>query len=362
MARYRFGEIVKDIKIKIDRNRNSYEFYVAGNHMETENLSIPFRGRFEDDDVGPAFIRLFRPGQVLYGSRRTYLKKVAVADFEGVTSNTTFVFESACETIFTQRLLPFLMLSDSFTKYSIMKSRGSTNPYVLFSDLADYEVELPGIEEQHKLADLFWSFNNTKNAYNNLLLATDDLVKSQFIEMFGDPLLPSDSILIKRLGDICNMRAGKFVKADDISPLQKEGLYPCYGGNGRRGYIDRFTHEGSYPLIGRQGALCGNVQYTTGKFYATEHAIVVQPNIPLNTFWLYQALILLNLNRLAIGAAQPGLTVERIAEVRIAVPLLDTQTRFSTFVEQSDKSKFALQQNIEKLEQCRNALLQKSFG
>lgn len=158
--------------------------------------------------------------------------------------------------------------------------------------------------------------------------------------MFGDPLLPSDSILIKRLGDICNMRAGKFVKADDISPLQKEGLYPCYGGNGRRGYIDRFTHEGSYPLIGRQGALCGNVQYTTGKFYATEHAIVVQPNIPLNTFWLYQALILLNLNRLAIGAAQPGLTVERIAEVRIAVPLLDTQTRFSTFVEQSDKSKF----------------------
>ena len=142
MAVVKFGDIVRDVKINVDRTNNPYEHYVAGDNMDSEDLTIHRYGNFATDDVGPAFTRIFKPGQILYGSRRTYLKKVAVADFEGICANTTFVLESKDNSIFDNRLLPFIMLSDAFTRWSIAHSKGSTNPYVLFSDLADYEFDL----------------------------------------------------------------------------------------------------------------------------------------------------------------------------------------------------------------------------
>ena len=185
MARVRFGDVVKEIKTNIDRATDNHEFYIAGEHMETENIHLTKRGRFEGSDVGPAFIRLFRPGQVLYGSRRTYLKKVAVADFEGITSNTTFVLETKDQNVMMQELLPFIMLTDSFTEYAIRNSKGSTNPYILFSDLCAYEFELPAIEEQRIPTKRLLACDNVKEAYKHLIASTDELVKSQFIEMFG---------------------------------------------------------------------------------------------------------------------------------------------------------------------------------
>ena len=94
MRRVKYGDVVQEIKINIDRATDDHEFFIAGEHMDSDNIHITRRGRFSDSDVGPAFTRLFRPGQILYGSRRTYLKKVSVADFEGITSNTTFVLET----------------------------------------------------------------------------------------------------------------------------------------------------------------------------------------------------------------------------------------------------------------------------
>ena len=185
MAIVKFGDIVRDVKINVDRANNPYEHYVAGDHMDSEDLTIHRYGSFETDDVGPAFTRIFKPGQILYGSRRTYLKKVAVADFEGICANTTFVLESKDYSLFDNRLLPFIMLSDAFTRWSIAHSKGSTNPYVLFSDLADYEFDLPPIAEQKVLADKLWAAYRLKESYKKLLTATEEMVKSQFIEMFG---------------------------------------------------------------------------------------------------------------------------------------------------------------------------------
>ena len=186
MGLVKFGDYVKEVKINIDRNNNPYEYYVAGDHMDSEDLTIRRKGLFATDDVGPAFTRLFKPGQILYGSRRTYLKKVAVADFEGICSNTTFVLETKDENKLRQRLLPFIMLTDDFTKWSISKSKGSTNPYILFSDLANYEFELPDINKQDELVKLLWQAYATKESYREMIRATDEMVKSQFIEMFGD--------------------------------------------------------------------------------------------------------------------------------------------------------------------------------
>ena len=129
----RFGDVVKEVKIDVKDPGLTYDYFVAGEHMATEDIHLRKKGSFRDTAcVGPAFKRLFKPKQVLYGSRRTYLKKVAVADFEGITANTTFVLETKNQNVLLQEFLPFLMLSESFTMHSIQKSKGSTNPYVLF--------------------------------------------------------------------------------------------------------------------------------------------------------------------------------------------------------------------------------------
>ena len=95
----------------------------------------------------------FRRGHVLYGSRRTYLRKVAVADFEGVTANTTFVIETRDPNVLLSELLPFIMATESFHEHSIKKSKGSVNPYVNFSDIAAYEFALPPLDEQRRIAE-----------------------------------------------------------------------------------------------------------------------------------------------------------------------------------------------------------------
>ena len=215
MAVYRLGDLVRECKQKIDRSSNPYEYYIAGEHMESNRLRIVHRGRFADSDVGPAFVRLFKPGQVLYGSRRTYLKKVAVADFEGVTSNVTFVLETRDENVLPQRLLPFVLLSDRFTAYSIGKSKGSTNPYVLFSDLADFEIDLPSIDKLREIESIMCASENLKEHYRSLIEACNDLVKSRFIEMFGDPSDNPFDWPARKLSTIGSLRNGVNFKAND---------------------------------------------------------------------------------------------------------------------------------------------------
>ncbi len=153
----KFGDVVRQCKESVDRENNPFERYVEGGHMDSENIHIRRWGEFGEDYVGPAFHRIFRKGQVLYGSRRTYLKKIALAEFDGITANTTFVLETKNQKIFLQELLPFLMLTDSFTEHSIRESKGSTNPYINWPDIAKYEFPLPPLEEQKRMAEILWA-------------------------------------------------------------------------------------------------------------------------------------------------------------------------------------------------------------
>ena len=140
-----------------------------------------------------------------------------------------------------------------------------------------------------------------------------------------------------KLGDMLEMRAGNSISSKYIfERSDSEHIYPCYGANGVRGYVRSMTHEHDASIIGRQGALCGNVTYADGPFFATEHAVVVSPRVELSQRWLYHALIVANLSQYATKSAQPGLSVRRVAEVEIPVPRLSEQYRIADLLDGFD--------------------------
>ncbi|MCR5318047.1 MAG: restriction endonuclease subunit S [Treponema sp.] len=130
-----------------------------------------------------------------------------------------------------------------------------------------------------------------------------------------------------RICEIFNLQAGKTISASEISETSNGNDYLCYGGNGIRGYVKNYNRECYYPLIGRQGALCGNVNFTNGKFYATEHAVVVDTYANINEDWEGLFLKALDLNQYATATAQPGLAVKNINEEAIPLPPLAEQKR-----------------------------------
>ena len=165
-----------------------------------------------------------------------------------------------------------------------------------------------------------------------------------------------------KLGEVCLLKAGKFVSSNDISPEYNKGLYPCFGGNGIRGYVADYTHDGEFPLIGRQGALCGNVNLASGKFHATEHAVVVQPKIEMNVHWLYYALNAMNLGQYATGAAQPGLAVSKLETLSIEIPNISEQNKIAQTLCKVEQLVNFRKQQLAKLDGLVKARFVEMFG
>ena len=182
------------------------------------------------------------------------------------------------------------------------------------------------------------------------------------MEMFGDPIRNDKCLSTKELGSICLLKAGITTSTEEIRGYDEEYQIPCYGGNGIRGYVKTSTQRGIYPIIGRQGALCGNVQLAQGYFHATEHAVLVTPLIELNIFWLFYLLKFMDLYRYHTGAAQPGLAVKTLNTVNVPIASLDRQNEFAILVEKIDRQKLTIQQSLDKLEVLRKSLMQEYFG
>ena len=157
------------------------------------------------------------------------------------------------------------------------------------------------------------------------------------------------------IGELFYLQAGKFINASQITDCKDDlHSYPCYGGNGLRGYVTTYNRNGLFPIIGRQGALCGNINVAEGKFYATEHAVVVETFASVDVKVVVYFLMQLNLNQYATATAQPGLAVKTINEVPIPLPPLNEQYRISYAIEKAfnkmsiiDESKYSLCMGIQ---------------
>ena len=141
----------------------------------------------------------------------------------------------------------------------------------------------------------------------------------------------------KMLGEVCGLKAGTAISASCIRE-QKNDVYktPCYGGNGLRGYVQEVNHYSDAPLIGRQGALCGNVCFAKAPYYATEHAVIVDGKKNFNNRFLFHVLVNMNLGQYKTAGAQPGLSVKRLNKVKIAIPKLEIQNSIANILDRFD--------------------------
>lgn len=364
----KFGDVVHEVKINVDRDNNPYEFYIAGDHMDSEDLTIHRKGHFATDDVGPAFTRIFKPGQILYGSRRTYLKKIAVADFEGICANTTFVLETKDNCVFLQSLLPFIMLSDKFTEWSVSHSKGSTNPYVLFSDLASYEFELPSLEEQSILSKKLWEAYRLKESYKRLLTATDEMVKSQFIEMFGNPVTNSKSWQTKAIMEVAPEQPSKKRMQGKVWLLNLDMI------ESNTGKVIEKVYETSENTLSVQPFDEGNVLFSKLRPYLNkvvvpdEYGLATTELVPLRpnqeklhkvflSYLLRSQQFVTFANKISGGTKMPRMPLAELRKFECILPPMSEQLKFVGITEQADKSKFELRKSIDAIDQVIKSLI-----
>ncbi len=202
MSRVFLSDVAKERKETCKENKELYPA-VGLEHLVPSEISLTAW----DEGVDNTFTKMFHKGDVLFGRRRAYLKKAAVATFDGVCSGDIIVIEAKPDFILPE-LLPFVIQNDRLFDFAVGQSAGSLSPRVKWEQLKNYEFELPEIDQQKKLASLLWTMETTKRAYQDMISVTDELVKSQFIEMFGDPKTNPYSWKAVHIKEICNIKSG----------------------------------------------------------------------------------------------------------------------------------------------------------
>ncbi len=276
--------------------------------------------------------------------------------------------------VFNTSYLAHYLQSGSYQTELIRKSlQSAVPPKINLDDLRSTLVLLPDMEEQVQIADCLGSLDDLIAAEGRKLEALRSHKQGLMQQLFPQPgetvprlrfpeFLNGSAWDELRIRDICDLKAGDFIPASEIAKDADEGTFPCYGGNGFRGYVKSFTHEGRYVLVGRQGALCGNVNLYAGKFHATEHALVATPKPRIDTGWLFYAMRVLNLNRFSVGQAQPGLSVAVLRDVGISVPIgADEQQKIAGCLGSLDDLIAAEGRKLEALRQHKQGLMQQMF-
>ena len=218
----------------------------------------------------------------------------------------------------------YYVLKNNIQSFRDTASRMGSLPQISLSVTEEFMLPIPPLAVQREIVRMLDSFTLLTVELTSELTAR----KKQY-EFYRDKLLSFDiGTRFERLGDTCNMKAGKAILSARISEKSSNITpYKCFGGNGVRGYVSDVSHHGEFPIIGRQGALCGNVNYATGDFYATEHAVVVESKGAYLQRFLYHLLTAMNLNQYKSQGAQPGLAVKNLENLIAPVPPLDVQER-----------------------------------
>ena len=351
---YKFDEIAINSTAKkkpVDSDKNTY---LGLEHLDSGSLTIVRFGA----DVAPVGEKLLmRKGDVLFGKRRAYQKKVAIAPFDGIFSAHGMVLRPK-EAVIDASFFPLFISSDYFLDAAIKISVGSLSPTINWSALKELKFQLPPLGEQKRIAKVLWAGINAKNAYKKLLILTENLVKSQFIEMFGDPVKNDKNLPTTEFINVIKMQRGF-----DLPVHQRDsnGNVPLYASNGIIDHHSEAKVFGGGVITGRSGTI-GKVYYTFGDYWplnTTLFSIELNGN---NIIYLAYLLEYFNLLRFASGSGVPTLNRNAFHSERIIDVPLELQNQFADFVRQADKSKFELQRAIDDIDATYKAILKEKLG
>ena len=365
MPKYRFDEIAINSKEKKKPTENDKYTYIGLEHLDTGSLSVCRWGA----EIAPTGDKLvMRKGDVLFGKRRAYQKKVAIAPFDGIFSAHGMVLRPR-EEVITKEYFPLFISSDYFLDEAIKISVGSLSPTINWNDLKELTFTIPTMEEQKKLAPVIWAAIDTKNAYKKLLLGIDELVKSQFIEMFEGkyPLITLGDEIKTTSGGTPSRKKSEYYDGGDI-PWLTSGEVNLGFIDSTQNYITeaglnnssaKWVPENSI-VIAMYGATAGKVGVIRIPVTTNQAVCTLLPNPEFDTLYLYYACK--NKEKWMMskcaGAAQPNISQTIIKEMQIEKPPIEVQRQFSALAEQSDKSKFELTQAIARIDDMIKAHMQ----
>ena len=363
---------------------NSNEFSDVGVHLVTgtdfENGFVNWDRCYrisEQRYIEDPYIQL-KENDLLITKDGTIGKLARVKGLPGQASLNSGIFlVRAKDESYLEDFLYWVLQSSLFNNFMDLHKVGSTIQHLYQEVFNQFAFPIPSKSEQH----LICVFLDRETAKIDALIAEQqrliELLKekrqaviSHAVTKGLNPDAPMKDSGIEWLGDvpehweicalkrIASLKSGNTINSDSIEEV---GEFPVFGGNGLRGYTSSYTHEGTYALIGRQGALCGNINYSYGKFWASEHAVVVLPLDVVETRWLGELLRAMNLNQYSISAAQPGLSVEIVGNLRIPFPPSIEQTFIAAFLDSEtaklDTLTTEAQRAIELLKERRTALI-----
>ena len=351
MSKVLLGDVAVEHKETCKGSKDGYPI-VGLEHLIPEEITLTAW----DEGGENTFSKMFRKGNVLFGRRRAYLKKAAVALFDGICSGDITVIEAKPDRILPE-LLPFIIQNDDLFDFAVGKSAGSLSPRVKWEHLKNYEFELPDMEKQKELAELLWAMDNTKKSYQKLIAATDELVKSQFMEQFGSrekgcyctleeccvSVTGGSTPSMKREdyygGDVPFIKSGD-VKADYVSSgalwLTQRALDETTA---------RYVPTGTVIVVTRSGILKHNLPVAI-----TENPVVINQDLkafepkpeflPQYLAWAIRSKedVLLSKTR---AMTVDNIESRELYEIPVMIVNIEEQEQFAAFVRQSDKSKFA---------------------
>lgn len=369
MSRVHLGDVAIEHKETCKEDKSMYPI-VGLEHLTPEQITL----QNWDLNTENTFTKVFRKGNILFGRRRAYLKKAAVAPFDGICSGDITVIEAKEDKIIPE-LLPFVIQNDDLFDFAVGKSAGSLSPRVKWTHLQNYEFELPDKQKQHELAKVLWAIEDTRKSYQQLIKRTDELVKSQFIELFYGKGYP-----VKTIGDVIDkniIRVGKvFEKTDSIQYLdissidntsktvigltpyaladapsraqyvlkQNDIMYSTVRPNLQNFAINPYSDENVVGSTGFCVLRCIGV--TTGYIWG------VINSIPFTEAMVNQA----------SGANYPAVTDKVVHAYEIPIPPENEQNAYDELVRQSDKSKFELNRALDELTATYKQIIKDNLG
>lgn len=357
MPKFRFTEIAINSTEKKKPVEEDKFTYIGLEHLDSGTLTVSRWG----SDIAPIGEKLvMKKGDVLFGKRRAYQKKVGIAPFDGIFSAHGMVLRPR-EEVITKEYFPLFISSDYFLNEAIRISVGSLSPTVNWKDLKDLEFTIPSIEEQKRITPLIWAAIEAKNAYKEQIRCTDDLVKSQFIEMFGDPNNNANTVSFETAFTIRD-DLRKPINDSVRSEMHENAMYPYYGANGQVDTINQYLMDCTALCLaedcGAYGAGEASSYIVSGKCWVNNHAHVIIPKECCDLHYANAFFKILDMTPYVSGSTRLKLTQGKMKEIPVVLPSIGEQMKFAAIVEQSDKSKFELQQAIEKVDNLIKSLIQ----